>query len=161
MVAACLDVKRFDSYEGPRILSSFQRRSSPTVRTFFRRTIVEALNKDPGRVEGMKFLFARGVLELESNWASFVICLLFGAIHRFTSCKTRKAYTLHMRICKEARPHRPSSEYLTDSARKSPRCLQETTFHCARVPTSIRMPTCAPSYSSKLYAQKTLCSKFS
>ena len=36
-------------------------------------------------------------------------------------------------ICKEARPHRQSSEYLADSARKSTRYLQETKFHCARV----------------------------
>ena len=46
------------------------------------------------------------------------------------------------KLCKEARPHRPSSEYLADSARKFTRCLQETKFHCARVSTGIRMPTC-------------------
>ena len=41
-------------------------------------------------------------------------------------------------ICKEARPHRPSCEYLADSARTSARCLQETKFHSARVSTSIK-----------------------
>ena len=45
-------------------------------------------------------------------------------------------------ICKEARPHRPSSEYLADSARKSTRGPQDTKFHCARVSTSSKMPTC-------------------
>ena len=46
--------------------------------------------------------------------------------------------------CKEARPHRPSSEYLDDFARKFTRGLQETKFHCARVSTSSRrMPACA------------------
>ena len=47
------------------------------------------------------------------------------------------------KICKQARPHRPSCKYLADSARKSTRCLQETKSHSARVPTSIRMPTCS------------------
>ena len=46
------------------------------------------------------------------------------------------------KICKEARPHRLPSEYLADSARKSTRGPQETKFHCARVSTSSRMPTC-------------------
>ena len=36
-------------------------------------------------------------------------------------------------ICKEARPHRPSCEYLADSTRKPTRCPQGTRFHyCAR-----------------------------
>ena len=52
------------------------------------------------------------------------------------------------KLCKEARPRRPSSEYFADSARKSTRCLQETKFHCARVSTSIRMSTCVSSVSS-------------
>ena len=50
--------------------------------------------------------------------------------------------TRNKKICKQARPHRPSCEYLADSAGKSTRCLQETKFHSARMSTSIRMPPC-------------------
>ena len=41
-------------------------------------------------------------------------------------------------LCKQARPHRTSCDFLADSTR----CLQETKFHSARGSASTRMPTC-------------------
>ena len=76
-----------------------------------------------------------------------------GILHKETPQENKK-------ICKEARPHRPSCEYLADFARKSTRCPQGTKLHCARVSTSIRMPTCGTKHRDTSVSQSALMLPF-
>ena len=75
----------------------------------------------------------------QTNTAEFLRIPCFRVVHLGIFCKESPQEI--QKLCKEARPHRPSSEYLADSARKSTRGPQETKFHFARVSTSSRMPT--------------------
>ena len=62
----------------------------------------------------------------QTNTAEFLRIPCFRVVHPGIFCKESPQEI--QKLCKEARPHRPSSEYLADSARKSTRGPQKMNF---------------------------------